>query len=669
MPLYTVEIVRMLADRRELRAVEGIYQVRGRLGLLDVPNTLRALIASRLDGLDADERHLLSDAAVLGQSFRLAALARVAERPVDAIAVPVGRLVRRELLDRDTPDPAQASDRFRFSDELVRDVAYSTLALRDRRSRHLAASRYFAATNEPDSAAAVASHLAAAYRSGPITIEHGGLASETVRALRVAAAESAARHSPEGALDSTVQALAMSGDDEERAQLREDAAGFAQAAARLEDAERYATLALDWQQRRGDRIGAARATVRLATILVLRYRSEESIALVRAALDASDGDAGITDEPTMVALLAGLARASLTAGRIDDAAELADRALRLAHRGDLEPVVADALATRGAALLEAGSTVEGNALLRASLAKAEANDSLVPALRARNSLAVGLLDDDPQAAFEVSDTGLRLAQRFGLRDLAVRLASNWAEAGLDLGRWDTVLDMLGQLGRPDLPFVDRVDFGAIVNVIGVWRGQAGAEARLARLDQLIPAEGDRFVEGTLRSRRSAAALALGRPRIALEHADQAAAALRGLGHRTAVHGGDVPGARAALWAGDLQRLDAGLASIEASGLRGRWVEATMSTLRAGRWALIGDMASAAGGYEEAARAWRQLGVPLQLALCQLEAARLLPPAATVARAARVEAQSVLEGLGARRLLDRLDSGLLSVSGRRGPLSS
>jgi predicted ATPase len=76
-PLYAVETVRMLLDRGLLERVDGGYRVAADLGALDVPQTLHALIAARLDGLEAEERHLLQDAAVLGRTFAPRGLATI----------------------------------------------------------------------------------------------------------------------------------------------------------------------------------------------------------------------------------------------------------------------------------------------------------------------------------------------------------------------------------------------------------------------------------------------------------------------------------------------------------------------------------------------------------------------------------------------------------------
>src|SRR5206468_323525 len=67
MPLYAVETVRMLLADGRLALDGERYVPIGDLTRLAVPETLTALIASRLDGLPPDEHALVSDAAVLGQ--------------------------------------------------------------------------------------------------------------------------------------------------------------------------------------------------------------------------------------------------------------------------------------------------------------------------------------------------------------------------------------------------------------------------------------------------------------------------------------------------------------------------------------------------------------------------------------------------------------------------
>src|SRR3954454_675514 len=68
-PLYAVETVRMLLDRGVLAQEGNRYVVAGTVADLEVPETLHALVAARLDNLDTAERGLLQDAAVLGTTF------------------------------------------------------------------------------------------------------------------------------------------------------------------------------------------------------------------------------------------------------------------------------------------------------------------------------------------------------------------------------------------------------------------------------------------------------------------------------------------------------------------------------------------------------------------------------------------------------------------------
>ena len=659
-PLYAVETLRMLVDRGELEVVDGAYRVRGSLDRLAIPETLQALVAARLDDLDPEDRSLIRDAAVLGQAFRPAALAAIGGSTVEAIEPNLDRLVQRALLveETDERDPARGS--YRFLEWLVREVAYGTLSLRDRRERHLAAARYLEELGDPDQIAAVAGHMLAAHRSSPPGRQDRALALDAVAALRAAADRAVALHSPEQAIGFIEGALSITDDEAERAQLWEQAAIAAQAAAHLKEAAAYARQALDWHTAHGDRSAVARTTVRLGAILAFGYEAEASIAVVKGAIEELAGDPALRDDPWLAELYAGMARSYLLAGRIGEAVDWSDRALADAERLGLQPVVAGALASKGAAFLEEGRTTEGIGLLRTSLAMAEQHGLIVPALRARNSLAVGLLADDPRAALDTAAVGLEVARRFGFRDLAIRLASSWAEAALDVGDWDAILDLVAELHRADLPVTDRVDFESTAALVRAWRGDPAADETFRALDELGAAIEPDLAVASLRCRQAAAALALGRPVEALGHAESATTRFRPSGFRTALLWGLVPAARAALWAGDDARVGEAIAEVERSGLGGRYITAILATLRAGLDARRGAVDAAIERYAAAAGLWRGLDVPLQLALCDLEAARYLPPGSPEAAAARDEARAILERLGASSLIERLESGTASA---------
>ncbi len=166
-PLYAVETVRMLVAEGRVEAVDGIYTPTGNLDELAVPETLRSLIASRLDGLEPADRSLLQDASVIGQRFSTASLAAVSGMPPDEIEAPLRDLVRREVLDLEIDPRSPERGQYGFVQSLIREVAYGTLARRERRSRHLAAARYYEQLGDDELAGVLASHYLAAHEASP----------------------------------------------------------------------------------------------------------------------------------------------------------------------------------------------------------------------------------------------------------------------------------------------------------------------------------------------------------------------------------------------------------------------------------------------------------------------------------------------------------------------
>jgi class 3 adenylate cyclase len=92
---------------------------------VEVPPTLKSLLAARLDQLDVAERQVLERGAVEGEVFHRGAVQALA--PEEAQVTPrLAALVRRELI---RPDKAQfaGEDGFRFRHLLIRDAAYDAL--------------------------------------------------------------------------------------------------------------------------------------------------------------------------------------------------------------------------------------------------------------------------------------------------------------------------------------------------------------------------------------------------------------------------------------------------------------------------------------------------------------------------------------------------------------
>ena len=148
-----------------------VYRPVGEIDALEVPETLHALIAARLDGLSPDERRLLQDAAVLGKTFTRAG-ARGARRaaetelePLLAVARAQGgaRRAGRSALAGARPVRLPAGPR---PARRLRDARRSASAA----ARHLAAAEHLThafAGEEDEVVEVIASHYLAAYEAGP----------------------------------------------------------------------------------------------------------------------------------------------------------------------------------------------------------------------------------------------------------------------------------------------------------------------------------------------------------------------------------------------------------------------------------------------------------------------------------------------------------------------
>jgi class 3 adenylate cyclase len=84
-PFFLEEIVRALVETKVLVGERGAYRLAGELGALQVPPTIQAVLAARIDRLPLDEKLLLQSAAVIGSDVPQALLEAIAEVPADRV--------------------------------------------------------------------------------------------------------------------------------------------------------------------------------------------------------------------------------------------------------------------------------------------------------------------------------------------------------------------------------------------------------------------------------------------------------------------------------------------------------------------------------------------------------------------------------------------------------
>jgi class 3 adenylate cyclase/tetratricopeptide (TPR) repeat protein len=648
-PLYAVEIVRMLVAQGSLEAVDGAYRPVGDLADVAIPETLHSLIAARLDALDPSDRALLQAASVIGHAFTVDGLAAVAAVDPGEVESRLLSLVRRELVVRDVDPRSAERGQFAFVQSLVREVAYSTLARRDRKARHLAAARHFETLVDQELAGALATHYLAAYQNASEGPEADALAAQARIALRAAGDRAVALGAQEQALGFYRDALDVTTEPLDRAVLLEHAGSAASAGGIHEEAERLLASAVELLRVAGDRSGAARVTGSLGDAMFGRFRLDAALALVN---DAAAEFADLGEDPGYASLLGQLARFQmLRQVDFDAAVATADRALEIAEHLDRVDLVAEALVTRGVALTSVGRAYEGIGCLEAGLRLAERYGLLGTEIRARINLGGPLTIHDPRASFDVSRDGLALARRFGHRLGVSMLVGNASVGAIETGEWEwarrELRATLDEAASEEERFL-LVWFLVLLLV----EGGLPADAEIAEVERW--AEARVAAEPHLQSQLSSI-----RTIRALERGDLVAAAAGNLEtSRLDPYNAVWTLGEAAIVA--LLGRDRDLAAEVVRALRATRSHAPVARLSlqlsdAGISALDGHAAAARNGLIEAYAGYRAIGATRRQALTGLVMATLLDPGDAQVRAAITESRLLFETMGAGLWLARLDA--------------
>lgn len=486
-PLYAVELLRMLLADGTLEEVEGGYRLTGEIAGLAVPESLQAVVGSRLDRLDVEDRTLLQDASVLGQVFHLEGLSAITGIELEELEDRLGALARRELVEpiRDPRSPERGQ--FRFVQGLTREVALSRMGRDARRARHLAAANYLDSLGDPELAGIVASHYLDAYRATPDGQEAEEVRERALTTLTAAVARAAELRSHDQVISIAENALELTGEDSERAPLWEQMAQAASALARREDAEQYAQKALDHYRAVDDRQGAHRAAGLLGLVYVDGQQAIRAIELIEPVLAAAGDEAG----PELAAASAVHARALLLELRHEEAAREAERALEGTERHHLMPELIDSLITRGTALGDLGRRVEARLLLDGAIDLADRHDLSHAAIRARINLSHVFGSTDPEASHRAILAGFNLARKVGNRAFLLFAANNLAGSLGGRGELEQAIELLDDPLLEDAPDHYRATLLTRRANVMAMRGETDAARRhLAEARELAAVETD-----------------------------------------------------------------------------------------------------------------------------------------------------------------------------------
>ncbi len=648
-PLYAVETVRMLVDRGVIVQSEDGYRVEGDFDTLDVPETLHALIASRLDALPVRQRTLLQDAGVVGTTFSLAILRVVNGATEEELEVELRDLVRKEYLFADNDPRSPERGQYGFVQGVIREVAVSTLARRDRRAKHLAIARYAESLQDEELAGIIAAHYLEAHRVAPETADDEELRPKALEWLDRAGQRALSLGSPEQALLSFEQALELADDEEIRATLLERASDAATRAQQYDQAVNYLEQAISIHQARGDAGAAGRGIARITMASAMLGREAESVTRCRAAFALLGEDGDMAVRALLAAAIAGVLSHS---SDVHEALAWCETALALAEKLDDVDLLADVIGSRSLALFTLGRHREAAMLARGMAAIADEAAAPRSQARARTGLSLYMLPDDPRKMIEVANEAVEIARRGGERGLELTNLLNIAETSLYLGLWDETRRAIEELRQRELAPSQNTWLTGLEAVLAAMSGDVDRSLKL--LD--IPAEilrSDLAGETTHLTTAACVALANGDLHGAYEQANRAIE-LDPMGINSGVAMGIA--ARAALWQGNVDDLKHVLAATQR--VRGRSVAATRRTVEAGVAALEGRHDEAAEIYRDALDRWRSVQNVLDFALSELDLVMVLGADHADATVAK-EARDIFVQLGATALLTRLE-GLIDI---------
>src|ERR1700675_73401 len=132
-PFFLEETVRTLVETKALAGERGRYRLTQPLQAIQVPATVQAMLAARIDRLPAEDKRLLQTASVVGKDVPFALLQAIAELPDDALRCGLEHLRAAEFVYETGLYPDLG---YSFKHALTHDVTYGGLLQERRRELH-----------------------------------------------------------------------------------------------------------------------------------------------------------------------------------------------------------------------------------------------------------------------------------------------------------------------------------------------------------------------------------------------------------------------------------------------------------------------------------------------------------------------------------------------------
>ena len=663
-PLYAVETVRMLLARGLLVDEGSAYRPVGEIATLDVPETLHALIAARLDGLSAEERQLVQNASVLGKTFTVQGLVALSALSEAALQPALTSLVGKEILSVQADPRSPERGQYGFLQDLVRTVAYETIPRKERRAKHLLVAEHLERAwgeGAEEIVEVVASHYLDAWRLDLDAPDSEAIKVRAREMLVRAGERAASLAAVEEAQSAFERAADLTESDPERAALSERAGEMAVLRGRLEEAATRYEEATALFEDGGLRRAAARVQARLAGIEFDRNHLDLAIERMGRAHHRLLGGEPDSD---LAVVLGQLGRFLAVAGRGAEAAPLLEQALELAEHLELPEVYSQALNSRAVMLLFADRQDEAGLLLRRALEVAEEHGITDAAERAYNNLVEVLEAQDRWVdALALVERQLEAARRAGSRAWELTALTTSIVPLVQLGRWDQALASAKEARAAEELAAQEWAAAQLIELarLHACRGELGEAMALVegQTRQEISAGWESRVQyGNVKAQvlllRGQPAEALSAVNPVLGIRDELGLGLSNRHVKSAL----VTAAEAALTLGDLARAEDVL-EVTRSARPGQltpWLRAQLARLRARANDVKGDRATVDADFRLSEEGFRDLGGVVDLAVVLTEHAEWLAAQGELelADAPSGEARQVWEQLRASLWLERLD---------------
>ncbi len=428
-PFFIEEVCKALIETGKLR-YEGSVWSAEELEEIDIPQSVRVTLQSRLGRLPKPTQEVLRCASVLGRQFDADTLQIACGLDEEELIVSLESAERAQII---TEIPRKRGTALSY--EFVHTLIPATLAeqlsgLRLQRLHHNAAQAI--EVNHPDDYEALGYHFERAGDTERACVYYHRAGERALARYANQEAERYLRSALELEIDTPDASLLLSSLGE---------ALFRQS--RYEEARSTWDLAIERYNQAGDFDNQARLTARQARAAWYQHETTKSLEICRRGL-ASLGNYMDLNTPGVAALIHETARAYYFNNLPDEAMPLCQHALHLAKRLGLVEVQADTLATLG--ILPNQSQESALEALKEAVELSESAGLLAPAVRAHSNLGETLHQNgDLIAARDHFLRSREIAQRMGSPDWEHSMLTSIVNINFLLGEMEQIQVVVSEL--------------------------------------------------------------------------------------------------------------------------------------------------------------------------------------------------------------------------------